>query len=380
MKAWVYQDPKQVKKHGEKAASWYVGWIDPEGHRRCESCGPGSKGKQSAEKLRDKRQAELIEGTYQSNKRKTWAEFRKEFEERILEGMDVGNRRLTRESLDHFERIVKPVKLAAIKTQTVDLFIAKRRTERGRRKGDVISPATVNKDLRHLKATLRVAHEWGYLPVVPKFRMLREPGKLVRFISPNHFASLYQACDQARRPTGQNYPAALWWRGLIVMAYMTGWRISEILALRREDLDLEAGTAITWHEDNKGKRDEKVKLHAVIVEHLKKLPGFDPFVFPWDHGERMLYEEFAYIQKKACIHLACHGKHEHTEFCHVYGFHDLRRAFATMNADRLSADALQKLMRHQSYTTTQKYINMARRMDEAVAVLHVPEVLKAGNA
>jgi hypothetical protein len=43
---------------------------------------------------------------------------------------------------------------------------------------------------------------------------------------------------------------------------------------------------------------------------------------------------------------------------------------------RLTADALQKLMRHKSYQTTQRYINMASQLDEAVAQLHVPEVLK----
>ena len=58
-------------------------------------------------------------------------------------------------------------------------------------------------------------------------------------------------------------------------------------------------------------------------------------------------------------------------------FHDLRRAFATMSADELMPDALQALMRHKSYTTAQKYINMARHMDAAVASLHG---LKAGGA
>ena len=47
-----------------------------------------------------------------------------------------------------------------------------------------------------------------------------------------------------------------------------------------------------------------------------------------------------------------------------------------MNADKLTPDALQALMRHKSYQTTQVYINMARQMEEAVASLHVPEVLK----
>ena len=65
----------------------------------------------------------------------------------------------------------------------------------------------------------------------------------------------------------------------------------------------------------------------------------------------------------------------------LYGFHDLRRAFATMNADKLTPDALQALMRHKSYQTTQReYINMSRQMDAAVASLHVPDVLKAKAA
>jgi integrase len=60
----------------------------------------------------------------------------------------------------------------------------------------------------------------------------------------------------------------------------------------------------------------------------------------------------------------------------VYGFHDLRRAFATQNANRLSPMALQTLMRHKSFQTTQRYINMSQQLDDAVASLHVPDVLR----
>jgi integrase len=118
----------------------------------------------------------------------------------------------------------------------------------------------------------------------------------------------------------------------------------------------------------------------VVVDHLKKLAGFDPVVFPWNHNERTLYSEFARIQEAAGIHLVCREDHTHGRHCHLYSFHDLRRAFATMNADKLTPDALQALMRHKSYTATQKYINMARQMDAAVARLHVPEVLRKGIA
>jgi hypothetical protein len=42
----------------------------------------------------------------------------------------------------------------------------------------------------------------------------------------------------------------------------------------------------------------------------------------------------------------------------------------------MSADTLQALMRHKSYLTTQRYINMANQVNRAVEGLHVPEVLK----
>ena len=45
-----------------------------------------------------------------------------------------------------------------------------------------------------------------------------------------------------------------------------------------------------------------------------------------------------------------------------------------MNAPRLTGDALQALMRHKSYATTQRYINMARQLDDSVKVLYVPDL------
>ncbi len=39
--------------------------------------------------------------------------------------------------------------------------------------------------------------------------------------------------------------------------------------------------------------------------------------------------------------------------------------------------AVEALMRHKSYLTTKKYINMARQLDGAVEQLHVPEFLKS---
>ena len=73
-------------------------------------------------------------------------------------------------------------------------------------------------------------------------------------------ACVASGCDVAAMPDDQPFLAADWWRALLVTGYMTGWRISELLSLRREDLDLIAGTAITRWEDNKGDRDDEDEL------------------------------------------------------------------------------------------------------------------------
>lgn len=135
---------------------------------------------------------------------------------------------------------------------------------------------------------------------------------------------------------------------------------------------LQAGVAVLKAEDTKGKRAERLPLHQSVVEHLASLPGFTIEMFPTGNLDRkFLWDEFNRIQKAAGIHLPCEENHQHTEACHTYGFHDLRRAFATMNAS-LSATQLQALMRHQSFTTTQRYINMREQLTQSVEGLYVP--------
>jgi integrase len=66
-----------------------------------------------------------------------------------------------------------------------------------------------------------------------------------------------------------------------------------------------------------------------------------------------------------------------TDACCVYGFHDLRRAFATINAPRLKPEALQKLMRHKSYSTTlRSYVNVTDQLQAAIETMPIPPGLK----
>ena len=378
-RVWIFQYPKDVKAKGSDHASWYVGWYDQSGKRHAESCGPKVTGRKKAERRQRQIQSELDMGMHQPRGKKKWSEFRKAYTAEIVPNLALRSRDQIKAALNHFERLVSPGRMESIKTQTIDMFVAARSTERGKKPGSTVSPATINKDLRHIKAALRVAVEWEYLPKMPKIRMVREPEKLVRYVTPDHFALLYRdAAALAELPLipEEPYKPCVWWRSLLATCYMTGWRIGELLAMRTEDVDCETKTVITRHSDNKGKREELVPVHAVVIEHLTRVITDHPFVFRWPHERDKLWEEFGRIQREVGIHLTCREKHEHTPACHVYGFHDLRRAFATENAKRMKPATLQKMMRHKALKTTLGYVDLADQVQEAVDEMPVPEPLK----
>ena len=377
-KVWIFQYPAEVKKKGATQASWYVGWYDPGNKRRSEACGPGARGKNKAEKRRRRIQAELDLGVHETLRKKSWKDFRKEYEDKQLPNLARQSSDQIKAALNHFERLCSPGRVETITTQTIDQFVAVRRKDRGKNPESLVSPATINKDLRHIKAALKIAVDWEYLSKMPRIRMVKEPEKLVRYVTPEHFKVIYESASVLAvlpQASGQTYQSSQWWKALLATAYMTGWRISELLALRWDDVDLKAAEVITRHQDNKGNRDERVPVHPVVIDHLRQVPSFCQNVFPWQHDERQLWTEFGRLQREVGIHLICRDTHEHTEACHVYGFHDLRRAFATVNAKRLKPEVLQKMMRHKSYKTTLGYINQAEHIEKAVADLKVPDVL-----
>jgi len=372
MNAWLFRDHRQRQKLGN-GCPWSVGWIDPDGKRRSKRIGS----KSMAAKFQRKIEGQLASGTYHSVSRKTWAEFEGEYNEKILPRLAVKTQESVKTTLAHFRRILKPVRIAAVSTARIDEFIAARALDPGRKPKSTVSAATINHDLRHLKAVLRVAVEWGYLPAMPKFRKVKEEDRIGPVITPVDFKRIYDRSDVATMPKGLHCPPADWWRALLVFALTTGWRIDEILSFRREDLDLKSGKIVTRAADNKGSRDDVDHLPSVTLKLLKPIVSFRPTVFWWPHDERTLWLEFHRIQAAAGIHRLCPdaGRHECTDACHLYGFHALRRAYATLNADHLPAPVLQRKMRHKSFTTTLRYIALSDKLKKASEKVYVPDFL-----
>ncbi|HTM54031.1 MAG TPA: hypothetical protein VL175_08380 [Pirellulales bacterium] len=56
-----------------------------------------------------------------------------------------------RHALDKFEELVAPSKVSAVKTASIDDYISKRRLERDRKPGSVVSPHTLKKELSAIR-------------------------------------------------------------------------------------------------------------------------------------------------------------------------------------------------------------------------------------
>lgn len=375
-KAWLFQDDKQVKKHGEQNCSWYCGWYEA-GQKRCKSFGLGSQGKKDAFRFQVDIERQITLGQIPSVKVPSkWDLFVKEYMKTIS---NKGTLDLATRCLDTFMRVARVKDVRHATTHAIDMFKVNRLKERGRGQGSVVASPTVNKELRVLRAALRKAKKWKVIADVPDITFLDEPQSLIRYVPPEHFASMFEACQFMIEPVFKGVDTPSWWRALITTCYLTGWRISEVKGVRRDDLDFEERLLIGRYCDAKRPREEIIRVNPAMIEVLRPIWLHNEYPLRANISTRRIYDLFAKLQDLAEIKLKCRRDHAHHHGCFRYGFHDLRRGFATNNVNRVTAAELQKLMKHKSFATTQKYVNMAEQVLAAEKDIYVPDILKPAS-
>jgi integrase len=374
--AWVFQDHRQKEKLGDKCP-WSVGFM-ADGKRRSRKIGS----KSMAEKYAQKVAGQIASGTFECVAKRSWIDFRADYERRILSTKKPRTQVEVRMALDKFEELVTLGHVATIRTSDIDEFSARRREQKGRKPGSTVATHTLRKELGHIRAALQVARDWSLIKEVPKVRKPKADERIGKVVTVEHLKAIHDACKVARFPEGLPCPAVDWWRAFLAFCVCTGWRVTEVLEFRRDQLDMATGRIGTLAEQNKGGRDDFDYLPPAVLEMVRGIVGFDPCVFSWPHHRRTLDVQFHAIQEEAGIKLPCRDAelHECTPSCHLYGFHSLRRAFASLNVDRMSAPELQRKMRHRSFSTTLRYISLAAKLKQSADVVYVPEFLAASPA
>ena len=364
-------------------------YLDPDSGKHVERS-TGTTKRKEAGKIAAKWEAELQEGRYQKPSRWPWAEFRRQYDIDVLTGMKPGTAKTYDSTLNMFEKLTKPQRLADVTTGRVKAFVSALR-ERGN------SPATIHHHLRHLKAVLRWALRHEYLRKLPTFEMPKVPkGMKGRPITTEEFERMLAAVEKGLFPTpkAKRKPKALpaerrqpivdSWKFFLRGLWASGLRLSESLALRWDDapgaivVELQGRRPLLRipAEAEKGNTNRLLPMTPEFAELLASVPDdqrrgwvFTPLT---NTGEPIARTRYAVGPKVSAIGqaaVAVTGQRQRdgeivNEFASA---HDLRRSFGFRWSRRVMPTLLRELMRHASIETTMQFyvgVNAEATADE----------------
>ncbi|MDH4120501.1 MAG: site-specific integrase [Deltaproteobacteria bacterium] len=140
-------------------------------------------------------------------------------------------------------------------------------------RGTLMRPATINRELAYLHAMLNVFVQMGRLESNPveKIKRLPEHNVRERVLGQAEFDRLLEACPDHLKP-------------VVLTAWYTAMRASEIIKLRWSEVDLVTGIIRLSGARTKNKTGRIVPLHPRLLAIFKELPsrffGERVFVLP----------------------------------------------------------------------------------------------------
>ncbi len=301
-------------------------WIEP-GTRICRSRTTRTADPHEAERFRADLEYELNNGLAERFTPLPWAEFVERYFAERLDGRKDRTGEKARCVFRIFAGIASPATIQDVDAGMVSRYAAARRKE-GR------APATIAGDLAYLGASLRWAARHGLrgpaphidLPSVPKRRRFRT---LPEADYPRAMAAL---------PGGP-------WRLLLQVAWYTGMRRNEMLAMGWEEsdrapwLDLDAARIWIPGPAAKSGREDWLPIHPKLGEALGG-ESREGKVIKLGVGPKTASDRFIGYMQAAGLKIK---------------LHDIRRSFGTRYASVVPAQVLQRLMRHANIKTTMEF-------------------------
>ncbi len=357
----VYKRTWKTKKTGQVRTAWivHVEWVNPDGSTTTVRKTSPIRSKRGAERYEREVRARLSDGTYGKEKKRpvpSLAEFADEFMEVYVK---VNNKHTTYDDKKsmlrhHLVPFFGRMKLDAIGPREIERYKAAKVTTH--------SVKTLTNQLSVLRKLLNVAHEWGLIASVPKFKWMKLPPGTFRFLDFDEAERLLDAADRHSDPT---------WRTMILLALSTGMRQGELLAIRWGDIDLVTGRLVVRQSLSRGRlgtpksgRNREIPLNTRIVDSLRSYRHLrGEMVFCNDDGSVLTKNQcrrpLRWIQKKAGIL--------------KLGWHDLRHTFASHLVMRgAPMKAVQELMGHSTMQMTMRYSHLSPSVRRDAVQLLVP--------
>lgn len=238
------------KRKCKGKTTYHLRWVCPV-ERRWKSRYAGTD-RTRAEGPRELLERELAEGSYSAIRPTTWQAFSKEHAELTPHPQ---SREAIRQALAEFGTMFNNPLPKRVTFDMVESYAEKLRAN-----GNAVS--TVNKKLRFLRAAFNKAIRRCYLTRNPMegWRWQTVDLKAIRTATDAEVAALLDAAEELH---------GVAWRAFIVVALGTGGRLSELLGLTWDRVDLDAG--VVHFTRTKGRRDRKIPVNPDVVQVFRKL-------------------------------------------------------------------------------------------------------------
>jgi integrase len=210
---------------------------------------------------------------------------------------------------------------------------------------DGYSPYTINKERDNLLAMWRFACRKGLVRLWPDVPPEIEPERVPQAWTEAEMTRLFIAIDRLKGWVA-GVSAAAWWRALHLVAWDSGERISALMDVQWETVDLPGGWLLVPAAVRKGgKTDRLYKLadDTVAALYAIRFPPRDE-LFPWPFNRTYLWQKYEPILKAAGLPVNRHSK-----------FHRIRRSVAS-HFEAAGGDAT-KLLGHSTRKVTKAYLD-----------------------
>ncbi len=290
----------------------------------------------------------------QNAKNKLLSAFVSDFLKYVSGNFSKGTLATYRATLKNFISIIGDVPLSFVTPQHFDTY----KTERlkalklGTNKKvkpvtiETVRPVTVNIELRNLRACFNTALRWKLISSNPfsGLKLVPVPEQSPVFFSRTDFQKLLNAIETK------------WLKEIVIFAVLTGMRISEIVNLRWQDVDLQKRiiqiqSNPTFKTKQGRKRVLPVNNTAFSLLEAKHGKDTSEYVFTLN-GKKILEDWLSHSFKQAVRDAKLQDGRLH--------FHSLRHTFASwLVQDGVSLYEVQKLLGHSSSAVTQVYSHLA---------------------
>jgi len=215
------------------------------------------------------------------------------------------------------------------------------------------SAATLNKDLRNLKALCNFAYRRDLLPKQIFIEMDPEPVQAPQAWFPEELGRLFQSA--AKEPgllPGTSIAAADFWQALFATVYSTGARIGAVMQIPRALVDLDRGLVTLRYQTQKQRRDQVLGIHPETIAAIRKI---------WEPDRELL---FCWPFDKKSPSRPCMRKH-YRRILERAGlpsdarrqFHCLRRTTATYLVAASDIGIAKSQLGHSAESVTRRYVD-----------------------